>query len=353
MRKGKQSTKDRLSRRSLSRMISSSVDSATLSPTVVGVAKSRRSHSIVLGSGTHLYEVVEGWGELPNGMKYGYTHGLAIDSENQIYIHNQSKDAVIVFDEKGKFIKSWGQEFEKGAHGMHINKEDKEEFLYLADNIRHLVVKTRLNGDVVWTITYPKESNLYQSEEQFKPTNVAVAPDGHFYVADGYGLSFIHQYNSRAEYIRSWGGKGTEPGKMNCPHGIWVDTRGAKPIIIVADRANVRLQNFTLDGKFLGMVTEELRYPCHFDQFEKDLYIPDLHGRLTIFDQNNKLIVHLGDSPGIEKVLGYPNLPHDQRILGKFISPHSAKVDRKGNIYVVEWINDGRVTKLRRINSHC
>ena len=57
---------------------------------------------------------------------------------------------------------------------------------------------------------------------------------------------------------------------MNCPHGIWVDTRGANPIIIVADRGNVRLQNFTLDGKFLGMVTEELRYPCHFDQFKKD-----------------------------------------------------------------------------------
>ena len=33
-----------------------------------------------------------------------------------------------------------------------------------------------------------------------------------------------------------------------------------------------------------------------------------------------------------------------------FISPHSACWDKDGNIYVVEWVNDGRITKLRHIS---
>jgi hypothetical protein len=118
--------------------------------------------------------------------------------------------------------------------------------------------------------------------------------------------------------------------------------------VLVADRGNTRLQYFTMDGEYLSMVTEELRRPCHFDIRDKDLLIPDLFGRVTIFDADNKLITHLGDTPDVDKHPDYPNLPHDQRIPGKFISPHSAIWDRAGNIYVVEWISDGRVTKLAR-----
>src|SRR5205085_989592 len=133
-----------------------------------------------------------------------------------------------------------------------------------------------------WSMGYPKEAKVYDADpKRFVPTNIAIAPNGDFYVADGYGLSFVHQYNSKAEYIRTWGGAGKEPGQMSCPHGICIDTRGGKdPVICVADRANVRLQYFTLDGKHIGFVTDELRHPCHFDQRGTELLIPDLHGRV-------------------------------------------------------------------------
>jgi DNA-binding beta-propeller fold protein YncE len=344
-RKSEQLGKSGLSRRALLKgMGASALAVAT------GCATKKEGHMTgkVLGSGAHTYELVEGWGQLPGGKKYGYTHGLAEDSHGRIYVHNQSPDAVAVFDPDGKFIKSWGEEFAAGAHGMQLRKEGNTEFLYLADIARHIVVKTTLDGDVVWTLEYPKESGVYDDPKKYTPTNVAFAPNGDFYIADGYGLSYIHQYNLKAEYVRTWGGKGSEPGKMNCPHGLWVDTRGKEPLLVVADRANVRLQYFTLDGKHVSFVTDELRHPCHFDQKGHDLLVPDLHGRVTIFDKDNKLITHLGDTPGVEKTPGYPNLPHEQRVPGQFISPHSAIWDRHGNIYVVEWISDGRVTKLRR-----
>lgn len=302
-----------------------------------------------MGTGSHVYEFEADWCKLPQGKQWGYTHGVAVDSEERILIHNRSKDAIAIFDRDGRFVKSWGEDFEQGAHGMLLSKEGNAEYLYLADPERHLVAKTTLDGERIWVLSYPKESGVYDSEKTYCPTNVAVGPNGDVYIADGYGLSWIHQYSAKAEYIRSWGGKGREPGKLDCPHGIWLDTRGSKPVLTVADRGNARLQMFSLDGRHLGFVNDELRRPCHFDQANGELLVPDLHGRVTILDRQNKLVTHLGDNPDIWKSKGWPDVPHAMRVTGRFVSPHAACWDRQGNIYVVEWIPDGRVTKLRRV----
>lgn len=307
------------------------------------------SKAPVLGGGSHTYEFSGDWAKTPATVRFGYTHGVAIDRHHRVIIHNRSKDAVAFFDHKGRFVKSWGPEFAQGAHGMLLSSEGGQEFLYLADPERHLVAKTTIDGEYVWTLHMPKESGVYANEAQYKPTNVALGPNGDVYIADGYGLSYIHQYNAKAEYIRTWGGKGSEPGKLDCPHGIWLDTRGEAPVIVVADRTNARLQYFSLDGKHISFVTNDLRRPCHFDQRNGELLVPDLYGEVTIFDRDNKLITHLGDNPDVWKTKGWPNIPHEQRPAGKFVSPHAACWDHDGNIYVVEWIEDGRVTRLRHV----
>lgn len=339
-----------LSRRQLLAGLGAGAAAAARSPTLLLRGGSKSGSQVVLGSGAHAYEVVEGWGRLPSGIKYGYTHGVQIDSHNRVIVHNQSKDSVIIFDHKGRYIKSWGPEFQKGAHGCLLRKEEGAEYLYLSDYARHVVVKTSLDGEIVWTLTWPQDAGVYKSEAEFKPTNVAIAPNGDIYVSDGYGLSYVHQYNSKLERIRTWGGKGREPGKLDCPHGIWVDTRGAQPIVVVADRSNARLQTFTLDGKHLGFFSDAMRRPCHFDQARNgDLLIPDLWGMVTIYDTANQPVAQLGDNPGVWEKKGWPNLPNDTWQPGKFISPHAACWDKHGDLYVVEWIAEGRVTKLRRV----
>ena len=338
-----------LSRRRFFRQIASRSVAATVGPTLLGITAKGKAKAVVLGSGAHTYEVVEGWGKLPEGVKYGYTHGVQVDSHNRVIVHNQSKDSVMIFDHKGKFIKSWGPDFQKGAHGCLLRKEGKTEYLYLSDYQRHVVVKATVDGEIVWTLKPPQEAGVYPKEEQYKPTNVAVAANGDFYVADGYGLSYVHQYNADAKYIRTWGGKGKEAGKLDCPHGIWIDTR-SEPVIVVADRSNARLQTFTLDGQHIGFMTDAMRRPCHFDQRGSELLIPDLWGVVTLYDKNNRAITQLGDNPEIWKQKGWPNLPNTTWQPGKFISPHAACWDRKGDVYVVEWIAEGRVTKLRKVS---
>ena len=310
----------------------------------------------ILGKGEHTYEADHDWGQLPAKLKWGDTHGICFDAQHRAYIihtvhpTSQSADGVAVFDEHGKFITSWGEEFKGGGHGIEIRKEGSDEFLYCCDVNRKVFEKRTLKGEILWAKGAPREAGLYQDsqgkDKPFNPTNIAFAPDGGFYVADGYGSSYVHQYDARANYVRSFGGDGKEPGKLQCPHGVYVDRRGPEPVLVVADRGNRRLQYFTLDGKHIKFVTDELRLPCHFDVRNDVLLIPDLESRVTLFDKNNKLITHLGGS----KIHGdLRPAPREKLPPGEFVHPHGCRFDRHGNIFITEWVTVGRITKLRRM----
>jgi len=318
----------------------------------------------VVGEGEHTYECIHDWAELPKTIAFGNTHGVGIDRDGNVYIKHtvhatsSSPDAMCVFDPDGKFTRSWGAEFRGGAHGLTLSRESGGEFLYLADCQKGVVKKTTLGGDVVFDVAWPEESGVYNSKGEYKPTNIAVvstAPAGasdlwrsrqhHFYVADGYGKSWIHEYSQAGAYLGTFGGLGKDRGQVSCPHGIAIDTRGTEPLIVIADRSNRRLQYFSLDGHHRSFITDGLRSPCHFDQRGKLLLVPDLEARVTILGDANKPIAQLGDGGDFK----LRDKPRDQFIPGKFIAPHSACFDKDGNIFVVEWVEVGRVTKLRKV----
>lgn len=311
---------------------------------------------IILGEGDHRYECIHDWGQLPKSIAYGNTHGVCEDAQGNIYIKHtvgagsQSSDAMVVFDSSGKFIRSWGAEYKGGAHGLHLSREKDGEFLYLCDQARGVVDKTTLAGEKIWSKTAPMESGVYNAPTEYHPTNVAVIPTGpragEFYIADGYGKSWIHHYSAKGDYLRSFGGPGKDRGQLLCPHGLMIDTRGDTVRLVVADRSNRRLQYFDLDGRSQGFVTEELRSPCHFHERDGALLVPDLEARVSLFDRANKLICHLGDG----KDFSLRDKPREKFIAGKFIAPHSAIFDHAGNIFIVEWVEVGRVTKLRRVD---
>ena len=334
----------------------------------------------VLGTGAFQYEVVShNWGELPDHVQWGETHGVAVDEAGLVYIAHRSHapqpvDAIVVFDPQGKYVRSFGKEYHTGGHGVDVRKEGNEEFLYLCSTRTNLVTKTTLKGEVVWKKDRPLETGKYDDPKTpYSPTNIAFAPDGGFYISDGYGSHWIHQYDRDAKWVRTFGGFGSEPGQFKTPHGQWLDNRpGRQPSLVVADRANARLQYFTLDGKHIGFLSQDkegnpemtsdaaalnspVSFPAHFDIRGDVLLVPDLHARVTLFDKHNKVITHLGyDAEWTKTVLGDGKFPiRVDRALwpnGKFIHPHDACFDKAGNIFVVEWVLTGRVSFLRHVS---
>jgi hypothetical protein len=330
---------------------------AAAGPAILGAADKAGTRNAIVGEGEYRYECIHNWGELPSHLRWETTHGVAIDAEGLVYVKQQghggaARDTILVFDPKGKFVRSFGKEYYPGGHGIDLRTEGKEQFLYLSDIAHGIVAKTTLKGEVVWKMGVPKEPDVYKKGMAYKPTNVAFAPDGGFYVGDGYGSNFIHQYDKDAKWVRTWGGAGTEPGKMRTPHGLWLDDRpGREKSLVVADRANARLQYFTLDGKHLGFV-KDVSFPAHFDIRGDVLLVPDLHARVTLFDKDNKVLVHLGYDPAwTKKVLdGFKvrSKPEEWQP-GKFVHPHDACFDKDGNVFVVEWVQTGRITLLRKL----
>lgn len=316
---------------------------------------------IVLGAGNHKYEWVKGWGMAASNPRLGSTHGgVVIDSKNQIYFSTDGPSSIQVLDPNGKFIRAIGAEWKpdkdgNGTHDMQIHKEGNTEFIYLVSLFRNEFAKITTSGETVWVKGFPEKSGVYKSKSEFKPTGITVAPNGDFYVTDGYGANFVHHYNAKGDYLSSWGGKSTdkkENGKFNTPHKILIDMRGGSPEVLVTDRANHRLQWFSPEGKHLrtvdGTENDFLRLPSVLSIRGNDLAIGDLKGRVTVLDRNNKLVTHLGDSKD-DKKQATNRITPDAWVEGLFIAPHGLTWDAKGNLYISEWNLSGRVVKLKRL----
>jgi sugar lactone lactonase YvrE len=309
------------------------------------------THQVLAGEGANTYQSVANWHQLPAGRQtLGATHGgVAVDKQGNIYFSMDAGDhGILVYSPDGKLVKGIGGPKLLKVHGLCINEENGEEFLYGAHLGARRAVKLKLDGTEVWSIGVPNESGKYQKPEQYSPTGIAVAPDGSVYVADGYGLNWIHQFDKNQKYVKSFGGRGKEPGQFTTCHGIALDKRGGKNLLLVCDRENRRLQHFDLDGKFVAVVAENLRRPCALTFHGDHVAIAELEGRVAILDGNNKLVAALGDNPEKKQWANFNVNPNDWKD-GIFNAPHGLSYDHHGNLYVMDWNASGRITRMNKV----
>jgi hypothetical protein len=352
-----------LSRRTFLKATGAATLAATAPQLLLGKKTGKKNP--IIGEGDFQYECIHDWAQVPDDHDWGgATHGVTVDSQGLIYItHHGKPGSIFVFEPSGEFVRSMAPEhMDKDrafGHGIDIREEGGTEYLYLAPNHPTLgFAKYTTAGELVWSQEKPGDCAQYSSPKaRFVPTNTCFAPDGGFYLGDGYGSNLIHRYDADANYVSTFGGTGTEPGQFQTPHGHWLDDRDGIPKIVVADRANARLQYVDLDGKHLSFV-EGLLFPADIDIQGDIMLVPDLHARVSLFDKDNQVITHLGDDLAWrEQVLAKPQsgkgfkmrADSDRWLPGKFVHPHDACFDADGNIFVVEWVVGGRVTKLRKV----
>ncbi|HKI31199.1 MAG TPA: twin-arginine translocation signal domain-containing protein [Gemmataceae bacterium] len=210
---------------------------AATGPYFLGAADKAGSKGPVLGSGEHRYECVHNWGELPADFPWQTTHGVCVDAAGLVSITHMGHDGkapldvVLVFDPKGKFVRSFGKDFFLGGHGIDVRNEGGEVFLYLCNMMPvRSVVKTTLKGEVVWNKSFPQEAKVYKDVNGFAPTNVALGADGGFYVGDGYGSNYIHDLAWRKKVLAGFkvraDEKQWEAGKFIHPHDACFDKDG-------------------------------------------------------------------------------------------------------------------------------
>jgi DNA-binding beta-propeller fold protein YncE len=289
--------------------------------------------TVVLGSGEFRYEVRNDWAKLPDGWGFNDVAAVAVDAKDQVYVFNRGEHPMMVFDREGNFLRSWGEDLFKRAHGLHIAPD---QTLWCTDDGDHSVRHCTLEGKVLMTLGIPGKPAPFMAGEPFnRCTHTALSPAGDLYVSDGYGNSRVHKYSPGGKLLFSWGEPGTDPGQFNLPHNICCDQDGW---VYVADRENHRVQVFDGKGRFetqwhdmhrpCGLCMSEGKDPlCYIGELGPGMAVnmayPNIGPRVSITDNKGKTLARLGDI-------------HGGLAANQFISPHGLAVDRHGDIYVGE-----------------
>lgn len=270
------------------------------------------------------------------------THGLAVGSDDRIYIFYQSNPALLVFDESGRLLDAWGDY--GGAHGLFLEQGKNTDYLWLIDHKSGAVRKSTSTGEVILEIEQPLHS-AYMSGQMFSPTLAVVnestkGGNGDIWVADGYGASLVHRYGPDGLYLLSIDG-GDVP--FSCPHGLAFIANADCRELWVADRRNRLIQVFDEEGRFLRHFGDDfLTSPNGFVQLGYRVLVPELYGRLTFVDLAGKLLGYMGENPAIASDPGWPDSPAGGLIRGKFNSPHYAAADRLRHLPTPEHLEEGR-----------
>ena len=310
------------------------------------------SQILVTGNGEWTYKVASGWGALPRDISFGGTHGaVAQDRAGRIYVSTQSETGILVYNPDGHLLNRIAGSYPE-VHSIVHAEEDGTEYFYTTvqkgtPRENWIFVKMKIDGTPVLKITAPPEAG-FKSPNEWRITAALPAADGSIFIANGYGDSRIFHFDAKGNYLRSYSGKGSDPGLLNCSHGLTLDTRYEQPLLLVCDRENRRLCHFDLDGRYVRTVTEHLRRPCQISLFGDYAVVSELEGRVTILDRDNAPVAFLGDNP---RKAEWANYDLDPKTIAPatFSAAHGCFMDRDANIYISDWNRIGRVNKLTRM----
>jgi sugar lactone lactonase YvrE len=220
----------------------------------------------------------------------------------------------------------FGDDEVTAVHGVRV---DAEDHIWVTDYKNHTVLKYSLAGKLLLTLG----NRDVAGDDGFhfnRATDIAFAPNGDFFVSDGYGNNRIVKFTKEGKFVKAWGTKGKAEGQLNLPHAVRLDAEG---LLYVGDRENNRVQVFDQDGKFVRSFGGFAPYGLCIAP-DQTLFVADGRANKCLHMTLAGKVLSEWGSKGMEP--------------GQFQLPHCIAVDRKGNVYVGEI--DGQ--RLQRFVRH-
>ena len=300
------------------------------------------------------YEEVKEWPSLPPGVQLGEAAGVAVDVNGHVFIFHRpgrgfdttattklTEPTVLEFDAgTGKLIASWGANMFLVPHGITI---DGANNVFLTDVGLQQVFKFTHDGKPILALGEP-HVGAWDATHFNQPTDIAIRPDGSFYVSDGYVNSRVAIFDRNGKWLQEWGKKGSGEAEFSNPHGLAFVPGGTD--VLVADRENSRLQLFDRGGKFkrqwAGAKDAQTtgRVFCVAADPDGALYVGI---RRADYDTQHTGVLKLDRDWNIVAAIGFGKLGDPV-----FNAVHDIAVGRDGSIYVAE-TRTKRVVKLRPV----
>jgi len=317
---------------------------------------------------------------LPDGRTWGSTSAVDVDKDGRsIWVAERCGvnscadpatgrmsplDPVLKFDSTGRLVKSFGAGMIAFAHGIHVDRDGNIWVTEANDNrprpargasggatappparlVGHQVIKFSPDGKVLLTLGKAGVAGN-PPDALTEPNDVVTAPNGDIFVAEGHSgqnnnaapdtVARISKFTKDGKFVKSWGKLGSGPGEFRTPHSLVIDSRGR---LFVADRGNVRLQLFDLDGKFLTETKAFSRISGLFIDRNDRLYAADSESSPTSHPGGWKRGIRVGSAKDltVSYLIPDPENPDPAKTTAGTSAAEGVAVDAQGNVYGAE-----------------
>jgi DNA-binding beta-propeller fold protein YncE len=240
-----------------------------------------------------------------------------------------------VIDAQGNHVEDWTQydKMFRRPHSVFESPYDPQKDVWIVDDYRHAIFRFSNDGkkllQTIGTVNVPGEDSTHF----YRPTFMAWAPNGDFYVADGYQNTRVVKFDKTGKYLMTWGqrgeaGKEVRGGYFNNVHGVAVDPQSGN--VFVNDRGNRRIQKFDANGKYIDSWS--------VGKPPADIHLIYMDGSrmLWAFDRASSKMIKYDLNGNLQYTFGmWGPIP------GGFWGVHGMHVDSEGNLYVAEVDNGG------------
>jgi peptidylamidoglycolate lyase len=314
-------------------------------------------HGEIVGHGEFRYRLDKLWSRAdPAKTPVKDCHEMVQSGDGRLFLlTNHKQNNILIYDVKGALLRMWTLGL-GGAHGLTLHREaEGKEFLYITDPSSGRVMKATLDGQLVLELPHPAKCDAYKPTEDYRPTETAIGPNGDIYVADGYGSQYVLRFDKDGKFISKFGGKSTQPvnpGKFMQAHGIALDTRGDKPLLVCTERIRNEFNWFTLEGEHVrgvylpgAYVSRPVIHGKHlysgvcFGAKPDDFRMWQGRGFVTILDETGKVMSNPGGLPPAYEDGRLKVMLQDKPV---FNNCHDVCVDMQGDLYVCQW-NSGNI----------
>lgn len=246
--------------------------------------------------------------------------GVFVDGNN-VYTCDSAGRQVLVFDQAGKYLRSFGAS--QTVIPLNIARNPRNGELYVTDRRMRSIMRFNLSGKYLGDFDpkLPKsELPSFQTQGvQWAPVALAFAPDGSLFVTDILKANRVLMFGPDGKFRKSIGSTGmvndtkASPGLFQYPNGIAYH----EGLIYVTDSNNRRVQVFDANGNFKKIIATQglprgidfLRpFPGDRESTPDRMVVVDtLSHDATIWTSTGEKAVAFGEQGVLDGQFSYPN----------------------------------------------
>ncbi|KAL9984454.1 hypothetical protein ACROYT_G006747 [Oculina patagonica] len=238
----------------------------------------------------HQYKHVFTFGSRGSGPgQFNLPHGISVnENTDRIAVADSGNNRVQIFSADGSYLREFGQKGNKAErlrdprsvaftkNGDLIVYQPGKIFLFSENGqfIKHI---TNKHLKVLMSLSLASDGNMVACDWGDRTIKV-LSPDGtellrcftapdcseslysavyhqDMFLASYHGAHFLKVFNKEGVFLYDIGSEGSGDGQLSWPRGIAIDNFNN---LIVSDSGNNRLQVFTLGGRFLNTIKEQI-----------------------------------------------------------------------------------------------